>query len=83
MEWTPGPEIADFATIFAERHLDLEQHELDGDGWQIEEPVVLRLLEKLRRAGRPLGEYVGGRFYYGIKTGSIRLSSSTEPRAID
>ena len=30
---------------------------------------MLRLLEKLRGAGKPLGEYVNGRFYYGIKTG--------------
>jgi adenine-specific DNA-methyltransferase len=29
----------------------------------------LRLLDKLRNAGTPLGEYVSGRFYYGIKTG--------------
>jgi hypothetical protein len=32
-------------------------------------PWVLQLLEKLRKAGTPLGEYVNGRFYYGIKTG--------------
>lgn len=29
----------------------------------------MSLLEKLRHAGQPLGEYVNGRFYYGIKTG--------------
>jgi hypothetical protein len=27
------------------------------------------LLERLRKVGTPLGEYVKGRFYYGIKTG--------------
>jgi len=26
-------------------------------------------MEKLRKAGKPLGEYVQGKFYYGIKTG--------------
>jgi hypothetical protein len=30
---------------------------------------VLELLGKLRNIGQPLGEYVKGRFYYGIKTG--------------
>ena len=39
------------------------------DGWRLESPAVLRLLERLRKAGKPLGEYVNGRFYYGIKTG--------------
>jgi TaqI-like C-terminal specificity domain len=31
--------------------------------------IVPRLLEKLRKTGKPLGEYVNGRFYHGIKTG--------------
>ncbi len=34
------------------------------------EPTKAReLLERLRKAGKPLGEYVKGRFYSGIKTG--------------
>ncbi|MEW5949676.1 MAG: TaqI-like C-terminal specificity domain-containing protein [Thermodesulfobacteriota bacterium] len=39
------------------------------EGWNLERPEVLALMEKLRKAGQPLGEYVQGRFYYGIKTG--------------
>ena len=35
----------------------------------LESPATLRLLEKLKATGTPLGEYVEGRFYYGIKTG--------------
>ncbi len=35
----------------------------------IEGRAGLNLLDRLRRAGKPLGEYVQGRFYYGIKTG--------------
>ena len=42
---------------------------LDDSGWSLVDESVQRLLEKLRRAGTPLGEYVGGRIYYGIKTG--------------
>jgi len=42
---------------------------LKPEGWQLESPAVFRLLEKLRRAGKPLGEYVNGRFYRGILTG--------------
>ena len=42
---------------------------LKPEGWNLERPEVLALMEKLRKAGTPLGEYVKGRFYYGIKTG--------------
>jgi type I restriction-modification system DNA methylase subunit len=42
---------------------------LRKDGWALEQPQVLALMEKLRKTGTPLGEYVNGRFYYGIKTG--------------
>lgn len=42
---------------------------LKVEGWSLEQPEVLGLMEKLRKAGKPLGEYVEGKFYYGIKTG--------------
>jgi len=55
--------------IVPERGQQILQSELKPDGWQLESPAVFRLLEKLRRAGKPLGEYVNGRFYRGITTG--------------
>ena len=42
---------------------------LKEEGWNLERPEVLALMEKLRSAGVPLGEYVNGRFYRGILTG--------------
>jgi len=42
---------------------------LRKDGWALEQPQVLALMEKLRKTGTPLGEYVKGRFYRGILTG--------------
>ncbi len=42
---------------------------LKAEGWNLERPDVLALMEKLRKAGKPLGEYVEGKLYYGIKTG--------------
>ena len=35
----------------------------------MESKSSLSLLAILRKAGKPLGEYVNERFYYGIKTG--------------
>ena len=42
---------------------------LKVEGWTLERPGILALMEKLRQAGKPLGEYVQGRFYRGILTG--------------
>jgi type I restriction-modification system DNA methylase subunit len=42
---------------------------LKTEGWTLERPEVLALMEKLRKAGTPLGEYVKGRFYRGVLTG--------------
>ncbi|MDA1142043.1 MAG: Eco57I restriction-modification methylase domain-containing protein [Planctomycetota bacterium] len=55
--------------VVAERGQKISQSELRPDGWRLESPAVLRLLDKLRRTGMPLGEYVSGRLYYGLKTG--------------
>ena len=45
------------------------QVSLRADGWTLVRPEVLALVEKLRRTGTPLGEYVGDKFYRGIVTG--------------
>jgi REP element-mobilizing transposase RayT len=55
--------------IVADRGQEILQSELKPDGWRLASPAVLRLLEKLRAAGTPLGEYVNGRLYRGILTG--------------
>ena len=67
--WKPGPALEHFAGIVHAGSSSLSQAELTPDGWRLENPPVLRLLDKLRKAGKPLGEYVNGRFFWGIKTG--------------
>jgi SAM-dependent methyltransferase len=67
--WEKEMTFDGIAEVVAERGQQVFQSELKPDGWRLESPVVLRLLEKLRRAGKPLGEYVKGRFYRGILTG--------------
>jgi type I restriction-modification system DNA methylase subunit len=64
-----GVSVKNFERDFNAHSFELSQSELKADGWRLETPKVLRLLEKLRTKGRALGEYVNGRFYYGIKTG--------------
>lgn len=69
LSWDPGLPIEEFPSIFTSRSFKMGQRELTADGWRLESQAVLRLLDKLRKAGKPLAEYVNGRFYYGIKTG--------------
>ena len=69
LNWEPGPSIDEFGTIFRTQGFTMPQKALTADGWRLASPAVLNLLETLRNAGTPLGEYVKGRFYYGIKTG--------------
>jgi len=57
-----------------EKYVEKEHHfikpdSLDENGWNLAGEKEQRLLQKIRDAGIPLGEYVGGRIYYGIKTG--------------
>ncbi len=47
----------------------MPQQALTAAGWQFADTTDLHLLDKIRKAGTPLGEYVNNRFYYGIKTG--------------
>ncbi len=58
---------------------------LKSEGWNLERPDVLALMDKLRKAGKPLGEYVDGKIYYGIKTGlneAFVIDEETKARLI-
>ena len=69
LNWEPGPSIDEFGTIFQTQGFTMPQNALTADGWRLTSPDALNLLQKLRNAGKPLREYVKGRFYSGIKTG--------------
>jgi hypothetical protein len=67
--WKTGPSIETFGDVVGRDSFLIPQSSLKSEGWQLESPTALRLLDKLRRAGKPLGEYVNGRFYRGVLTG--------------
>ena len=48
---------------------DFPQAMLKKDGWVLEDPALVRLFERLMNQGKPLGEFVKGRLYMGVKTG--------------
>lgn len=69
LKWNQDEKPDDIAQVVVQRGSKLDQSELKPEGWPLESPLILRLLEKLRTAGRPLGEIVQGKIYFGIKTG--------------
>ncbi len=69
LTWKPGPPLADFVAVVRQQSFAIPQASLDKSGWRLEGVAKRHLLDKLRAAGTPLGEYCNGRFYYGIKTG--------------
>ena len=52
-----------------ENHYRVNHLALDDRGWSLSEEHTQALLDKLRTKGVPLGDYVKGKIYYGIKTG--------------
>lgn len=62
-------QVVDFPAVFEREGFAVPQSVLKVGGWQLEPPTQRLLLERLRKSGKPLGDYCGGRFYYGIKTG--------------
>jgi len=48
-------------------------------GWVLVRPEVLALLEKLRRGGTPLGQYIDEQFNMGLKTGLNRAFVIDQP----
>ncbi|MDZ4819818.1 MAG: Eco57I restriction-modification methylase domain-containing protein [Planctomycetota bacterium] len=47
----------------------MAQADLTPEAWRLDGKTKLKLLDRIKAAGTPLGKYVNGRFYYGIKTG--------------
>jgi type I restriction-modification system DNA methylase subunit len=62
-------EIAYVQETVTERGFRMQSSALSSDGWTLEQPEVLDLMKKMRKAGIPLGEFVKGRFYRGVLTG--------------
>ena len=85
LNWEIGQSVDEFASVFKKNSFLILQKELTADGWRLESPAVLRLLDKLRAAGTPFGEYVNGKICMGIKTGCNKafvVDRSTRDRLI-
>lgn len=85
LNWTQQYPVEEFPVVFQNDAFPIPQSELKKEGWQLEPPGKRDLLARIRNAGKPLGEYVNGRFYYGIKTGlneAFVIDEATRDRLI-
>ena len=68
-----------------ENHYSVNQSSLDDRGWSLSDERTQALLGKINSKGAPLREYVGGKIYYGIKTGlneAFVVNAQTRERLI-
>lgn len=81
----PELRIEDFQAYLPGIRFAVRQDSLRPEGWTLANSATQQLLEKLRRQGIPLGEYVQGKIYYGIKTGlneAFVIDAATRERLI-
>lgn len=78
----------DFESLSAElerTRFAVNVESLQNEGWSLTNESASRVLAKLRAVGTPLGEYVQGKIYYGIKTGlneAFVVDAATRARLI-
>ena len=65
----PELRTMDFPAQIVALRFESLQTALTEDSWNLTDKRTQQLLEKLKNTGVPLGEYVNGEIYYGIKTG--------------
>jgi type II restriction/modification system DNA methylase subunit YeeA len=62
-------EFDDFSEYLKKKRFRKKQANLKAEGWSLSSDKADALLDKIKATGVPLGEYVNGQIYYGIKTG--------------
>lgn len=75
-------EFQSLADYVKENSYSVSRSSLDDDEWSLADDATQKLLEKIRARGVPLGEYVGGKIYYGIKTGQIEWNEREIDRLV-
>jgi hypothetical protein len=66
---TPSSEIQHFAKYVAQHSISAAQAALGEDSWQFIPTRHQQLLDRVKNAGVPLGDFVVKRFYRGLLTG--------------
>lgn len=81
----PSLDFTDLGTYAEQQFHTIRQASLHSDGWSLTDETSQALLEKVKHRGIPLGDYVKGEIYYGIKTGlneAFVIDGATRERLI-
>jgi adenine-specific DNA-methyltransferase len=81
----PSLDMDDLGSTVRSLTFAVTTHSLDARGWTLMRNDKAAVLAKIRSQGVPLGEYVGGKIYYGIKTGlneAFVIDAATRDRLI-
>jgi len=65
----PSLEIQNLMTYVAEHSFSIPADRFSNDAWALKSDAEAAVFEKIMGAGRPLGEYVDHKMFYGLKTG--------------
>ena len=85
LNWEQAHPVETFPAVFSAESFPVPQSALKKEGWQLEPPGKRKLLDRIQAAGKPLVEYVNGRFYRGIITGlneAFVIDGATRDRLI-
>lgn len=66
---TPNTEIANFAAFYASKASRVVQSSLSDKSWKFGDKTREELLNRTRKVGKPLRDFVNSRVYRGITTG--------------
>ncbi|HQR07456.1 MAG TPA: TaqI-like C-terminal specificity domain-containing protein [Gemmatales bacterium] len=78
-------DFVDLNENVAKSRFTIPQERLSNEAWSLKSNAQSNLFAKLVEAGKPLGEYVGGKLCYGIKTGlneAFVINEETKNRLI-
>ena len=81
----PSLDIHDLTEYTAANHFTIPHERLSAQAWALKTDQEAAVFEKIMKAGKPLGEYVQKRMFYGIKTGfneAFVIDTETKDRLI-
>jgi hypothetical protein len=65
----PSLDIRDLTEYAAANHFTIPHERLSAQAWALKSDQEAAVFDKIMKAGKPLGEYVQGRFFRGVTSG--------------
>jgi hypothetical protein len=65
----PSLDLPDLSEHAAKNHYLIPGDRLSDEAWSLKSDEEAALFDKVMRQGKPLGKYVDGKMFYGLKTG--------------